>query len=121
MANCPEVSIVYQALWRAGLVVTPATFLLPALELRHVIAEVHNTYGERHAYLLPPADLPVTTAKEFYVSPFNEVDGHYLVQAPRPDGGVDITVALQRGPSGTFPMFTATTVITIARPGQIAA
>ena len=31
MANCPEVSIVYQALWRAGLVVTPATFLLPAL------------------------------------------------------------------------------------------
>jgi DUF1365 family protein len=75
--------------------------------LRHVIAEVHNTYGERHAYLLPPADLPVTTAKEFYVSPFNEVDGHYLVQAPRPDGGVDITVALQRGPSGTFPMFTA--------------
>ena len=28
MANCPEVGIVYQALWRAGAVVTPATFLL---------------------------------------------------------------------------------------------
>ncbi len=28
MANCPEVSIVYQALWRAGAVVTPVTFLL---------------------------------------------------------------------------------------------
>jgi long-chain acyl-CoA synthetase len=39
MANCPEVPIVYQALWRAGLVVTPATFLLPAAELRHVIAD----------------------------------------------------------------------------------
>ncbi len=38
MANCPEVGIVYQALWRAGAVVTPATFLLPAEELRHVIA-----------------------------------------------------------------------------------
>ena len=29
MANCPEVSIAYQALWLAGAVVTPATFLLP--------------------------------------------------------------------------------------------
>jgi DUF1365 family protein len=64
--------------------------------LRHVIAEVHNTYGERHAYLLPPADLPVVTAKRFYVSPFNQMDGYYLVQAPRPDSEVDITVALHR-------------------------
>lgn len=39
MANCPEVGIVYQALWRAGAVVTPATFLLPAADLRHVIAD----------------------------------------------------------------------------------
>jgi long-chain acyl-CoA synthetase len=37
MANCPEVAIVYQALWRAGAVVTPATFLLSAEDLRHVI------------------------------------------------------------------------------------
>jgi hypothetical protein len=64
--------------------------------LRHVIAEVHNTYGGRHAYLLPPADLPVVAAKEFYVSPFNPVDGYYLVRAPRPDAEVDITVALHR-------------------------
>ena len=65
-------------------------------QLRHVIAEVHNTYGERHAYLLPQADLPVVTAKQFYVSPFNPVDGYYLVRAPRPDTEVDITVALHR-------------------------
>ncbi|HSC03534.1 MAG TPA: AMP-binding protein [Solirubrobacteraceae bacterium] len=39
MANCPEVSIVYQAVWRAGAVVTPATFLLTAPDLRHVIAD----------------------------------------------------------------------------------
>jgi long-chain acyl-CoA synthetase len=39
MANCPEVSIVYQALWRAGAVVTPATFLLSSADLRHVIAD----------------------------------------------------------------------------------
>jgi long-chain acyl-CoA synthetase len=39
MANCPEVSIAYHALWRAGLVATPATFLLPVAELRHVLAD----------------------------------------------------------------------------------
>jgi uncharacterized protein len=75
--------------------------------LRHVIAEVHNTYGERHAYLLPPADLPVVTAKKFYVSPFNQVDGYYLVQAPRPDSQVDVTVSLHRGHPPAFPKFTA--------------
>ncbi len=39
MANCPEVAIAYQALWRAGAVVTPATFLLPPHELAHVIKD----------------------------------------------------------------------------------
>jgi long-chain acyl-CoA synthetase len=39
MANCPEVGIIYNAIWRAGAVVTPAMFLLPAAELRHVIAD----------------------------------------------------------------------------------
>jgi len=39
MANRPEVSVVYQALWRAGAVVTPATFLLGAEDLRHVIVD----------------------------------------------------------------------------------
>jgi hypothetical protein len=75
--------------------------------LRHVIAEVHNTYGERHAYLLPPAEEPVATAKEFYVSPFNPVDGYYLVRAPRPDTEVDITVALHRGQRQASPEFVA--------------
>ncbi|HLY49992.1 MAG TPA: AMP-binding protein [Solirubrobacteraceae bacterium] len=39
MANSPEVGIAYQALWRAGAVVTPATFLLAPQDLRHVIAD----------------------------------------------------------------------------------
>ncbi len=51
--------------------------------LRYVIAEVHNTYGGRHAYLLPPSeDRPAMVPKELYASPFNGVDGHYLVRAP---------------------------------------
>jgi long-chain acyl-CoA synthetase len=39
MANCPEVTVSYHALWRAGAVVTPAMFLLSVDDLRHVIAD----------------------------------------------------------------------------------
>ena len=39
MANCPEVSITYAALWRAGAVATPVLFLLTGDELRHVLAD----------------------------------------------------------------------------------
>jgi DUF1365 family protein len=66
-------------------------------ELRHVIAEVHNTYGGRHAYLLPPdSGQPAMVTKKLYVSPFNDVSGYYLVRAPRPDAELDVTVSLHR-------------------------
>ncbi|MFI5510340.1 DUF1365 domain-containing protein [Mycobacterium sp. NPDC051804] len=65
--------------------------------LRHVIAEVHNTYGGRHAYLLPPdSDHPTIVMKKLYVSPFNAVDGYYLVNAPRPDEQLDVRISLHR-------------------------
>jgi long-chain acyl-CoA synthetase len=38
-ANCPEVSVAYNAIWRAGGVVTPAIFLLPPPELRHIVED----------------------------------------------------------------------------------
>ena len=38
-ANRPEVPIAYNAIWRAGGVVTPAVFLLPPPELRHVVSD----------------------------------------------------------------------------------
>ncbi len=62
--------------------------------LRRVIVEVHNTYGERHTYLLPPANTPVLVTKKFYVSPFNPIAGHYQVLAPCPDQAVDVVVSL---------------------------
>jgi uncharacterized protein len=65
--------------------------------LRAVVAEVHNTYGGRHAYLLPPDEKqPVMVTKKLYVSPFNEVDGYYLVRAPRPAQTLDVTISLHR-------------------------
>lgn len=71
--------------------------------LRHVIAEVHNTYGGRHAYLLPPSsDRPSMVRKQLYVSPFNDVDGYYLVRAPRPDAEVDVRISLHREEQPAF-------------------
>jgi long-chain acyl-CoA synthetase len=39
MANCPEVGITYNALWRAGAVVTPVVFLVSVPELTHILAD----------------------------------------------------------------------------------
>ena len=62
--------------------------------LRAVIAEVHNTYGQRHAYLLPSGETqPATVTKRMYVSPFNDVDGHYTVRAPRPGATLAVSIS----------------------------
>ena len=43
MENSPDVSVVYQAIWRAGAVITPAIFLLPPQDLRRIIADSEAT------------------------------------------------------------------------------
>jgi uncharacterized protein len=60
----------------------------------HVIAEVHNTYGERHGYLLRPGQTRLD--KEFYVSPFYPVDGGYRMSLPEPGQRLSLTVTLHR-------------------------
>ncbi|MGW1770339.1 DUF1365 domain-containing protein [Streptomyces sp. NPDC002104] len=86
----------------------------PDGSLRHVVAEVHNTYGERHCYLLPPetargarsdhgdrGDLDVSPVpKEFYVSPFLAVEGAYRMQLPEPGEHLTLTVRLAGGTDG---------------------
>lgn len=62
-----------------------------------LVAEVHNTYGERHCYLLrPDAAGQASVAKEFYVSPFFPVDGCYRMRLPVPDDHLDLSVHLER-------------------------
>lgn len=62
-----------------------------------VIAEVHNTYGQRHCYLLKTDDRGrAQVGKAFYVSPFNPVDGHYQMSLPEPDGTLALTITLHR-------------------------
>ncbi|WP_435125681.1 DUF1365 domain-containing protein [Actinacidiphila sp. bgisy144] len=69
----------------------------PAGDLRCVVAEVHNTYGGRHCYLLTPdATGKADTPKEFHVSPFLPVDGHYRMRLPAPGERLDLAVHLDR-------------------------
>ena len=76
--------------------------------LRCVVAEVHNTYGERHCYLLRPDERwRGVVDKEFYVSPFFEVAGHYRMRLPPPAERLSLTVALHQH---DLPAFTATLV-----------
>jgi len=68
--------------------------------LAAVVAEVHNTYRQRHAYLLPGAvsDVP----KRFYVSPFYPVDGRYRMSLPEPDASLALSVRLDRPDGHAF-------------------
>ena len=65
--------------------------------LRCVVAEVQTAGGQRHAYLLPPAQgEPATVSDAVANSPFTGAGGHYLVRAPRPEEAVDLAVSLHR-------------------------
>jgi DUF1365 family protein len=68
-----------------------------------VVAEVHNTYGGRHCYLLRTDDQGRASAgKEFYVSPFLQVDGHYVMRLPKPGDRLSVTIALRQNGKTTF-------------------
>lgn len=62
-----------------------------------VIAEVHNTYGGRHRYLLRPDENDRSSAaKELYVSPFFDVSGTYSIHSPVPEQSLLLSVTLRR-------------------------
>jgi DUF1365 family protein len=64
---------------------------------------VHNTYGERHCYLLrPDARGRASADKEFYVSPFLAVAGHYRMRLPVPDRRLSLTIALHQNDEHAF-------------------
>lgn len=70
------------------------------------VVEVHNTYGDRHAYLLETdAEGRGRVDKAMYVSPFHGTDGHYDVLAPPPDpvtGQLRIAITLHTDSGARF-------------------
>ncbi|MFH1982663.1 MAG: DUF1365 family protein [Pseudomonadota bacterium] len=68
-----------------------------------MVAEVNNTFGERHAYVLPVENsegqtfpIKFTTEKKFHVSPFNTVDGVYRFVFNDIRETLDIGIKLER-------------------------
>jgi DUF1365 family protein len=71
--------------------------------LRCIVAEVHNTYGEGHAYVLEPdSDGAAEVAKQFYVSPFNDMRGAYRLHFELSHERVCVTVSLDRDDATVF-------------------
>lgn len=70
--------------------------------LRAVIAEVRNTFGERHSYLLTPAgdaitwDEAIVKDKVFHVSPFLDLAARYRFRVEPPGNGVRMSIGEQR-------------------------
>jgi DUF1365 family protein len=77
-----HITLVTSARW-FGYVFNPVSFYLLEYggEVQGMIAEVNNTFGDRHMYAVPmqKADgiLQQRHEKEFHVSPFNNMDGEY--------------------------------------------
>ena len=90
----------------AGLGFNPVSFWLchdRIGALRAVLAEVNNTFGERHCYLCRKADGGVITAQDkitarkvFHVSPFLPVEGTYIFRFAEDEGRLGIFINLVR-------------------------
>ena len=72
-------------------------------ELAGVVVEVHNTYGDRHAYLVHPDEQGrARTPKQMYVSPFHGTDGHYEIAVPLPGEKLHVSVTLHSDDGAVF-------------------
>lgn len=76
-------------------------------ELIAVIAEVNNTYGDRHSYFCVKADRSAFTPNDtvhaeklMHVSPFQEVKGTYRFNFDVTDQAVSIRIDFQNGGQG---------------------
>jgi uncharacterized protein len=71
--------------------------------LAATLVEVHNTYGERHCYVVHPDDAGrASVDKALYVSPFEGVEGRYDMRLAEPDERLDLSIALHRSGHAPF-------------------
>jgi DUF1365 family protein len=99
-----------------GHVFNPVSFWLchdGAGALRVVIAEVSNTYGDRHSYLCHRPDLAplgredtVQATKIFHVSPFQPVEGGYAFRFDIRDDRIGIWIDYTAGQGGLIATLT---------------
>ena len=81
------------------------------------VVEVHNTYGDRHAYVVhPDGDGRARVAKQLYVSPFHGTDGTYHLRVPAPGDRLDLVVELHTDDGAVF---SASLHGRVAHPGPV--
>jgi cyclopropane-fatty-acyl-phospholipid synthase len=91
-----------------GYVFNPVSFYINSEvegQISGMLAEVNNTFGEKHCYLMTqtPSDrLQSEFDKVFFVSPFMEVSGQYSVAVRSFDHNLEISVDLYKGKEMTF-------------------
>ncbi|MCD4533254.1 DUF1365 family protein [Nocardioides sp. cx-169] len=72
-------------------------------DLAATVVEVHNTYGDRHAYVVHPDEQGrATTPKAMYVSPFHGTDGTYELAVPAPGRRLHVAVTLRSDDGEVF-------------------
>lgn len=81
-------------------------------DLRVVVAEVNNTYGDRHSYVCHHPDLAPITASDrlqaqkiFHVSPFQPVEGNYTFRFDVTAAHVGIVIDYRTEGSGVYATF----------------
>lgn len=95
-----------------GHIFNPVSFWLvlsKASELKVVIAEVNNTYGDRHCYICKKSDgSPIgsrdvlVAEKIFYVSPFQPIAGNYKFRFHLEEHRVHIIIDLDHDNGGLY-------------------
>lgn len=77
--------------------------------IRAIIVEIHNTFGETHLHVLDDLApdprsglLREAQKKEFHVSPFQDLSGDYDFQCSDIRGQMDIRINIVRGGTGRF-------------------
>lgn len=70
-------------------------------ELAALVHQVNNTFGEHHFYVLPAREtngvVAQDCAKDFFVSPFLEMDLRYQFQVLPPGEAVSVAMVVRRG------------------------
>lgn len=95
-----------------GFVFNPVSFWLcfdSKDNLRVVVAEVSNTFGQRHCYLCHRDDLAAITAtdtinaeKVFHVSPFQPIEGTYHFNFDISNSQISVSIEYKREHGGLF-------------------
>lgn len=92
-----------------GSVFNPVSFFFcrdPAGVLTHVVAEVHNTFGETFCYLLEhdggTGVVRHEADKVFHVSPFQPVEGRYRFRVTPPGERLTVHIEVERNGTRAF-------------------